>query len=52
MRQLGGVLVRLTPAKPGEVEGGPETGSLVDIEGFTSEKPEDTPIRGARMHLM
>lgn len=38
MRQVGGVLVRLTPARPGRLDGGPEPGTFVDVveEGVPS----------------
>ncbi len=39
MRQLGGILLQMTPARPGEVEEGPARGTVVEIPGV----PGDTP---------
>lgn len=40
MRQVGGILVQLKPPRPGEIEGGPDRGTVVDIPGTTIGKPK------------
>jgi thiol-disulfide isomerase/thioredoxin len=39
LRELGGVLGRLSPARPGEIDGGPAVGSQVSIPGRQFGKP-------------
>lgn len=34
MRQLGGVLLQINPARFGEVDGGPDVGTVLDFPGF------------------
>lgn len=38
MRQVGSILMRIAPARPGEVEGGPDLGIEVDIPGLASDR--------------
>lgn len=38
MRQVGGILLRLSPARPGELEGGPEIDTVVKVPGLQSGK--------------
>lgn len=39
LRQLGTVMVRLTPARPGEIEGGPARGEHVALDGLRAGRP-------------
>jgi thiol-disulfide isomerase/thioredoxin len=39
MRQVGGVLVQITPPRPGELEGGPAVGTMLDLPGAVPDKP-------------
>ena len=39
MRQVGAILLQISPARPGDIEGGPELGTNVEVPGLEKNKP-------------